>query len=116
MPLYSGRCNAIADRFHELGAQLSVEDAELHAVAGQCDDARREIGAGLALNRDNFTLERAARSLALCNRAEAAEIATELGSRFPTATLTARIHRPVIAAAAASKQRQFARAITLLAP
>jgi Flp pilus assembly protein TadD len=113
--LYQRAVNAaIGERFHELGAQWAMEDAELHAIAGQCDDARREISAGLALNRDNFTLERAARALALCNDAEASQLSDELGIRFPTATLTARIHRPVIAAALALNQRAFARAITIL--
>ena len=58
---------AIGEHFNELAAQWSMEDAELHAIAGHCDEARREIAAGLVLNRDNFTLERAARSHALCN-------------------------------------------------
>ena len=107
---------AIGERFHELGAQWLVEDAELHAIAGQCDDAKKEIAAGLALNRDNFTLERAARAHALCMSAEASRLSDELGTRFPTATLTARIHRPVIAAALALKQRDFKRAIQLLDP
>ena len=93
-----------------------MEDAELHAIAGQCDDARREIAAGLALNRDNFTLERAARSHALCNAADASKLSDELGARFPAATLTARIHRPVIAAALAVSQGDFSRAIKLLDP
>ena len=80
---------------------------KLHAIAGQCDDARKEIAAGLALNRDNFTLERAARAQALCNGAEASRLSDELAERFPAATLTARIHRPVIAAALAVKQTRF---------
>ncbi len=115
--LYQSAANAaIGERFHELGAQRLMEDAELHAITGHCDDARREIDAGLALNRDNFTLERAARAHALCNGAEASRLSGELGERFPTATLTTRIHRPVIAAALAMKQNDFARAIALLDP
>ena len=107
---------AIGARFHELGAQWTVEDAELHAIAGQCEDARREIGAALELNRDNFTLERAGRVHALCNSAEASRLADELRARFPNATLTMRIHLPVIAAAVAVGQRDFARAIKVLEP
>ncbi len=57
---------AVRDNFRELGAQWTMEDAESHAIAGQCGDARREVSAGLELSRDNFTLERAARTLALC--------------------------------------------------
>jgi Tfp pilus assembly protein PilF len=107
---------AITDRFHELGAQWTMEDAELHAVAGQCDEARREIAAGLALNRDNFTLERAGRAQALCGGAEATDTSDELATRFPAAALTNRIHRPVIAAALAVKEGDFRRALTLLDP
>ena len=107
---------AIGERFHELAAQWTMEDAELHAIARHCDDARREIAAGLALNRDNFTLERAGRAHALCNDDEASQLSEELRVRFPNATLTARIHRPVIAAALAVNQGDFARAIRLLDP
>lgn len=107
---------AVAGRFNELGAQWSVEDAELHAIAGQCEEARREIAAGLELNRDNFTLERAGRAYALCGSPEASRLTTELSTRFPAATLTTHIHLPVIAAALAVRQREFARAIRLLEP
>jgi tetratricopeptide (TPR) repeat protein len=107
---------AAGERFPELAAQWSMEDAELHAIAGDCEEARKEIATGLVLNRDNFTLERAARSYALCNRPEASQLSDELGKRFPAATLTARIHRPVIAAALAIRQDDFSRAIKLLDP
>ena len=107
---------AVGERFPELAAQWSMEDAELHAIAGDCDDVRSEITAGLALNRDNFTLERAARSYALCSAATASQLSEELRTRFPAATLTERIHRPVIAAALAVKQGDFARAVKLLDP
>ena len=52
----------------EVAAQLAVEDAEVHAVVGQCDIALDEIAGGLVLSRDNYTLERASRSLALCGQ------------------------------------------------
>ncbi len=107
---------ALAERSQELAAQWAVEDAELHAIADQCAEARREIAAGLELNRDNFTLERAGRAYALCNGAEASRLSDELRARFPTATLTVRVHLPLIAAALAVKQRDFARAIKLLEP
>ena len=107
---------AIGERLNELAAQWTMEDAEAHAIAGQCDDAQKEVAAGLALNRDNYTLERAARAHALCSDAEASGLSEELGARFPTATLTARIHQPVIAAALAVRQRDFSRAIRLLDP
>ena len=41
---------AVRDNFRELGAQWTMEDAESHAIAGQCAEARREISAGLELS------------------------------------------------------------------
>ena len=39
----------------ELGAQWQAEDAETHAIAGQCAGCRcREVPAALALSRDNL--------------------------------------------------------------
>jgi tetratricopeptide (TPR) repeat protein len=109
--------SAIAARFNELGAQWLMEDAESHALAGQCAEARSEIAMGLELSRDNFTLERAGRTLALCNApAEAGRLADELRGRYPNATLTTRIHLPVIAAAVALRQQDFGRVIALLEP
>ena len=108
---------AVAGQFKELGAQWSLEDAESHAVAGDCVQARQEIDAGLELSRDNFTLERAGRVLALCHDARAAlRISGELTSRFPNATLTARMHQPLMAAVLAYKQGDFGKAIVLLEP
>jgi eukaryotic-like serine/threonine-protein kinase len=99
----------------EIAAQWTVEDAEVHAIAGQCAEARREAAAGLELARDNFTLERAARLLALCEAgSEADTLSAEIGSRFPNATLTRQVQLPVIAAAHAVSQHEFARAIQLL--
>ena len=115
--LYQRAVNAAAgERLSELAAQWAVEEAEVHAIAGECDDARNEIAAGLVFNRDNFTLERAARAHALCGDEDALRLSDELGARFPAATLTDRVHRPVIAAALAIRQRDFARAIRLLDP
>ena len=106
---------AIRDQFQELGAQWTAEDAETHAIAGQCADAQREVPAALGLSRDNFTLERASRTLALCGRAdEAQRITAELATRFPTASVTVRIQRPVTAAALAVQQGQPTRAVDLL--
>ncbi len=59
---------AVRDNFRELGAQWTMEDAESHAIAGQCAEARREVRAGLELSRDNFTLERASRTLGVVRR------------------------------------------------
>jgi hypothetical protein len=94
-----------------------LEDAESHAIAGQCGEARRELSAGLDLARDNFSLERASRTLALCDAGgEASRLSGELGSRFSTATLTTRIQLPVTAAAVALQQGEPARALELLEP
>jgi hypothetical protein len=94
-----------------------MEDAEMHAVMDQCADVRRDVAAGLALSRDNTTLERGGRALALCgDGAEALSLSSEVGKRFPEATLTTRVSVPVIAAALAIRQRQPERAIAALEP
>jgi eukaryotic-like serine/threonine-protein kinase len=108
---------ALAARLHELGAQWTMEDAEAHAIAGQCDEARKEAAAGLELSRDNFTLERAARTLVLCDApSDASRLSAELATRFPAATLTRRIHLPVIAAVQALRRGDYRRAIDTLEP
>jgi eukaryotic-like serine/threonine-protein kinase len=108
---------AVREGFRELGAQWKMENAELHALASRCGDASREIAGGLELSRDNFTLERASRALALCGVAdEASSLSTELRSRFSTATLTIRLQLPVTAAAVAVRRGEFAQAIDLLDP
>ena len=56
--------------FTEVAAQLIMEDAEMHATVGQCADAAGEVSEGLRLGRDNATLERAGRVLALCGARE----------------------------------------------
>ena len=115
--LYQRAAKAAAgERLHELGAQWIVEDAEMHAIRNECDDARREVDVALELNRDNFTLERAGRVHALCKSAEASRISDELRARFSNATLTMRIHIPVIAAALAVGRRDFQGAIKELEP
>ena len=107
----------LAKNFPEFAAQWTMEDAEGHAVAEQCDEALREVSAGLALRRDNFTLERAGRTLALCGaERRATDILDELARRFPTATLTTRLHRPVILAAMALSRGDTARAVSELDP
>jgi eukaryotic-like serine/threonine-protein kinase len=108
---------ALREGFAELAAQWKTEDAEFHAVADQCPQARNEIAAGLQLSRDNFTLERASRVLALCNLGdESAKLSDELRRRFSNATLTLRMQLPVTAAALAVRRGEFARAIELLTP
>jgi eukaryotic-like serine/threonine-protein kinase len=108
---------ASGQNFLEYAAQWTMEDAEGHAVAGQCDDALREVSAGLNLRRDNFTLERAGRTLALCGAdRRASDVLDELARRFPAATLTTRLHRPVILAAMALSRGDAAKAASELDP
>jgi serine/threonine protein kinase/tetratricopeptide (TPR) repeat protein len=108
---------AIRENYPEYAAQWTMEDAEAHALAGQCETALREVAAGLSLRRDNFTLERAGRTLALCGaETRTADVVGELARRFPMATLTARIQRPVIAAALALQRGRAAAALTELDP
>jgi tetratricopeptide (TPR) repeat protein len=80
-------------------------------------DARREVSVALGFGRDNFTLERASRTLALCGRGEESQrLVSELAARYPTASLTTRIHRPVTAAAIAVQSGQADRAVAQLDP
>lgn len=109
--------SATRGHFNELGAQWMTEDAEVHALAADCAPARREVAAALALSRDNFTLERASRALALCGvETDVRALVDELRLRYATATLSSRVQRPITAAALALRERQFARVITLLDP
>src|SRR5262249_1800769 len=101
----------------ETAAQWSASDAEMHAAVGQCADTRREAAAAQVLSRDNTTLERSGRALALCGaRDDAAKLSDELALRFPLATLTERIQRPVIAAALAIQGGDPTRGLALLEP
>ena len=103
------------DNRPELSAQWTTEDAEGHALAGECADARREVAAGLELSRDNFTLERASRTLALCDAPDGASLLIrELGERFPNAALTMQLQVPVTSAALAFKRSEPTRVRALL--
>ncbi len=102
---------------HEMAARFSTEDAESHAVLGQCAPVRSEVASGLALSRDNFTLERASRTLALCGAAdEASRLIEELTKRYPDAILTLRVQVPVAMAAIASARGDYPRVVALLEP
>ena len=91
---------------HESAAQWQAEDAEAHAVVGDCAAATAELPAALARSRDNFTLERAARTFAVCSRdADASAIRADLERRFPDATLTRQIHLPVVDALLTLRQQ-----------
>ena len=71
----------------------------------------------LSSSRDNYSLERGARTLAQCGRpGEAAPIVRELRDRFPIATLTIRVSVPVAEAAEALGRNDPRRALQLLEP
>ena len=126
---FSGRVRAAHDQFRravriaiesdldETAALWSTVDAETHAMVGQCAEARSEADAALALSRDNFTIERSSRALALCGAgAEVSRLSAELTDRFPNATLTARIQLPVTAAALAVQRSEWTSGIAQLEP
>jgi eukaryotic-like serine/threonine-protein kinase len=103
--------------FNEVAAQLTIEDAVVHAIVGQCREARNEVSAGLALSRDNGTLEHAGRALAICGaERDALELSGELAKGFPEAIFTNRLAIPVTAAAVAIQRGDGARALELLEP
>jgi len=103
--------------FEEWAARFGLEDAESHAAVGQCVEVRTEAAAAVGSSRDNFTLERAARLLAVCGAAaEALSLSSELARRFPDATLVQRRAIPVTAAAIAIAQGDAARGLQLLEP
>ena len=103
--------------FNEVAAQLITEDAEMHAAIGQCAEALAEVSEALRLARDNATLERGGRVLALCgDRTQAARLTSELEDRFPEATLTINLSVPIIEAAASLSQGEPARAVEVLEP
>jgi tetratricopeptide (TPR) repeat protein len=108
---------SLQGHFNEVASQLTMEDAETHAIVGQCQEARSELAAGLELNRDNATIERASRISALCGAAsEALSLAGEAAKRFPEATLTNQLAVPVISAMLALGRREPQRAIQILDP
>jgi len=103
--------------FKEVAAQLSIEDAEMHAIAGECGETDKEIAEGLEFSRDNFSLERASRGFALCDRSrEAGALVAELERRYPEATITNRVSIPVASAVGALHRGDAARALELLEP
>ena len=124
---YRGRVSAAHEEFgrdirssergglSQTAAQLTLQDAEIHALAGQCREALDEAAAGLELNREFFVLVRASRTLALCGAAVgASDLLKDLSERFPRATLLRRVHGPVVAALIALRRGEPARAIEQL--
>jgi serine/threonine protein kinase/tetratricopeptide (TPR) repeat protein len=109
--------DARGDDYHELAAQWTAENAEGMALAGNCEEARRQTARALALSRDNFTVERVSRAVALCGAAEEATALTqELTKRFSSATLTLKLQVPVTMAILAARSGDPARALRLLEP
>jgi len=108
---------ALQGGFTEVAAALSVEDAEAHAIVGQCAETFKELPEGLGLSRDNFALERASRAFALCGAArESSALASELERRYPEATMVNRVSLPVIAAVGAIRRAEWTRALDILEP
>ncbi|PYR54104.1 MAG: hypothetical protein DMF95_01450 [Acidobacteria bacterium] len=108
---------ALQSELEETAAQWSIADAETHALVGQCAETRSEAAAAIALSRDNSTLERSGRALALCGaQSEVSRLSGELADRFPNATLTRRIQLPVTAAALAIQGGDSTRGLALLEP
>jgi tetratricopeptide (TPR) repeat protein len=106
---------ALGGGLHEVAGQLAVEDAESHAIAGQCTDAVHEVEEAIGWSRDNFTLERGSRAAALCKAdREVAALARELSDRFPEATFTVKVAVPITTAAAAAARGEPARALERL--
>jgi len=103
--------------FDEVAAHLSVEDAEIHALVGQCETARDEATGALELSRDSTTVQGVSRAMALCGRErEAAVLVGDLARRFPEATITVRVGVPVTEAMVALAQGEAARAVSVLEP
>jgi tetratricopeptide (TPR) repeat protein len=110
-----GILRAQQGNFPEVAAQLAVEDAEIHAIAGECTAARTEATEGLTAGRDNETLERASRALAFCGAdGEARALLDQLAKRFPEATLTNRVAIPVTTAMIALNRGEPQRALDVL--
>jgi len=103
--------------FDEVAAHLRAEDAELHAIVGECEEARADAAAALEWSRDSVTLARASRTYGSCGDGrEVAALTRELSKRFAEATLTVSVAIPVAEAALALHDGQAARAIELLEP
>ncbi len=108
---------ALQNGFQEVAGQLQIEDAEAHALLGSCAEALAEVAAGLALTRDNFSLERGSRTLFLCGQhAQGRSLVRELRERYPNATLTTRVSIPLAEAAEALDRGEPRRALDVLEP
>jgi tetratricopeptide (TPR) repeat protein len=101
--------------FDEVAAHLRAEDAELHAIVGECDEARADAAGALEWSRDSTTLARASRTYGACGDArEVTGLTRELAKRFAQATLILNVAIPVAEAALALHDGQASHAIELL--
>jgi eukaryotic-like serine/threonine-protein kinase len=108
---------ALQSKDTEFAAQWTVEDAEVHVMLGDCREVRRDVDRALQWSRDNFTLERSARVLALCDfEADARKLIAELASRFTEATLTLKLQIPLVQASLAVRRGEAERALDILDP
>ena len=108
---------ALQAGFTEVAAQLAIQDAEAHAIAGQCAETHKEASEGIALSRDNFSLGRASRAFALCGATrDASALVSELTQRYPDATLITRLALPVTAAVDAMRRGEWTRVLEMLEP
>ena len=107
----------VRDNFRELGR--AVDDGGRRVACDRRTVSPKRGGRSrpaLELSRDNFTLERASRALALCGADEGASLSAELADRFPDATLTTRIQLPGDGRGVALRRGEPARALELLEP
>lgn len=101
----------------QLAAGWLMEDAESHAIIGDCTNATQEWAEAIALSRDNFSLERASRLLAICGDVQTATgLTAELASRFADATLTTRLLVPITNAVLALRRNNPEQARAILQP
>jgi hypothetical protein len=104
-----------------LDGTLYLDRAEPRSLSCNAAAARywgqptaEEAARALDWSRDNFTLERVTRTLALCGR-DVSDLTAELARRFPDATLTQRIHLRLVDAILAAGRGDTARALDRLA-
>ena len=102
----------------ELAGRYSAQDAESHAIVGQCAEARSEVGGGDRSEPRQFHARvGGSRARLVRRRAPTRQTCpSELARRYPEAILTTRVILPVIAAANAIKGGQPARGLELLEP
>jgi tetratricopeptide (TPR) repeat protein len=126
---YRGRIRAAREQFvrgilsaeqrglRETAATLTLQSAEIDAIAGECRDVSTRVGAGLKLTRGYEELVRASRTLALCGAARGAtDRLNELSEQFPEAYLPKRVHRPIVEALLALRRGDAPRAVERLDP